>query len=321
MPDTSGTVVVVDDDDATRALIARWLEKAGLTVVTASSGADALAKLDGLDFVHCMVLDVMMPGMTGVEVLQTLDAEGRLGQLHVMMLTAHATDDQDLVRAMELGASDYMVKPFSGPVLVARVKAIVTRAERARIASERLRAAEQHATIDPLTGLYNRRNFERVLHEAASRARRHKAPCAVVMLDIDHFKSINDTLGHTEGDRVLVLIAEVIRQSLRGEDHAFRYGGEEFALLLPGADRHNATIAIERMRTALARRPHLAKSGVTRAITFSAGVAAVDTSTDFTESGVVDAADRALYRAKHAGRNRTEVDAASDEVLPRVSSA
>jgi diguanylate cyclase (GGDEF)-like protein len=300
-------VVVADDDDATRDLVTRWLQKGGYDVRGAASGEEALRVIAGISEIACVVLDVMMPGMNGIEVLERLRTDARFETLSILLLTAHATGDEDVVRGMELGASDYMFKPFSGPVLTARVKALALRTEKDRNATMRLQEAEAHASIDVLTALYNRRHFDRTLVEEAARARRHRTPCSLVILDVDHFKSVNDTLGHPEGDRALRHLAEILRKTLRGEDRAFRYGGEEFALLLPGTSADAAVLAVTRIRNALVATPFPFPESFARRLTFSAGIASLSEKTDFTFPGVIEAADRALYRAKQLGRDRTEL--------------
>jgi diguanylate cyclase (GGDEF)-like protein len=301
---TPMTILVVDDDDATRTLVSRWLGKEGFAVVGVSGGEAALKVVFEQD-IDCVVLDVMMPGMSGVEALRRIRAQR--DSLPVLMLTAHATGDHDVVAAMEAGASDYIFKPFSGPVMVARVRALATRGKQARELQGRLKLAEESATVDVLTGLYNRRHLDRSLTEEAARARRQLNSCSVVMCDLDHFKRLNDAYGHQEGDRALKYFGAKLLSILRGEDRAFRYGGEEFLLLLPGADSDGARRVSERLREALVRDPHTSTDGSLRTITFSAGVATLSAKTDFSFQGVIERADKALYAAKRGGRDCTHV--------------
>jgi two-component system, cell cycle response regulator len=303
-----GSVLVVDDDASTRLLVSRWLAKEGFAVFEAPSGESALQLLSaperGLQPFDCMVLDVMMPGMTGLEVLARVRASGASESLPILMLTAHATGDEEVVRAMEEGASDYIFKPFSGPVLVARVRALATRAREARTLQMRLQEAEASATIDPLTTLFNRRHLDKALIEEAARARRHHARCAVLLCDIDHFKAVNDTHGHAEGDRALQYFGTKMQSVLRGEDRAFRYGGEEFLLLLPGADAEGASRVAERLRSAMNVEPfEIERTREALRLTFSGGVAVLGEASDYAFRGVVEAADKALYEAKKSGRN------------------
>lgn len=299
--ESKAVVLVVDDDDATRTLVSRWLTKEGCMVHAAGSGEAGLRLIDTHE-IDCVVLDVMMPGMTGVEMLRLLRKKTEI--LPVLMLTAHATGDADVVAAMDAGASDYIFKPFSGPVMVARVRALAQRGRQARELQKRLRLAEESATVDALTGLYNRRHLDRSMMEESARARRQLATCSVILCDLDHFKKVNDTFGHQEGDRVLQYFSAKLRSILRGEDRAFRFGGEEFLLLLPGAEADGAARVAERLRDAIFLDPFTHEDGTPLLVTFSAGVAAFGVRSDYSFQGVLEAADRALYAAKAAGRDR-----------------
>lgn len=300
-------MLVVDDDASLRMLTTRWLKNAKLHCLEAADGAEAIrVATANASVIDAIVLDVMMPGLDGFETLRRLKANDTTASLPVVLLTAHATGDREIVEGVEGGAVDHLVKPFSGPVLVAKVRAIVERSRTERELRSKLRHAEENATIDPLTGLGNRRHFEARLREESAHAKRHGDPFALVLVDIDHFKSVNDTFGHEEGDRVLVHFADAIRSILRADDAAFRYGGEEFVLMLRACTRDNGGFAAERLRAALRRTPIvLGESREERFVTFSAGVAAP--AGDFSTDDIVARADAALYRAKRAGRDRIEL--------------
>ena len=306
------TVLVVDDDEALRMLTTRWLKNAKLHCLEAKSGEEALAiALANALALDAIVLDVMMPGIDGFETLRRLKENEATSSLPVVLLTAHATGDTHLVQGAVGGAVDHLVKPFSGPVLVAKVRAIVERSRGERELRMRLRQAEETSTIDSLTGLGNRRQFESRLKEESAYAQRHKQPFSLVILDIDHFKSVNDTFGHAEGDRVLVHVADVIRSILRADDCAFRYGGEEFVMLLRACEPQNGIQAADRLRAAMQTRPIELGEGevrATRLITFSAGVAAPSSANQFSTEDLLSRADAALYRAKRSGRDRVEGD-------------
>jgi two-component system, cell cycle response regulator len=304
-----GSVLVVDDDDATRLLVTRWLAKEGFAVLEVNSGAAALSLIaaQGFDAFDCIVLDVMMPGLTGVDVLQKLKEEAqKAGSLEVpvLMLTAHATDDTDVVAAIDSGASDYVFKPFSGPVLVARVKVLVKKTQAARAMRAQTKVAEEGATIDPLTALFNRRHLTQALTEESARSRRHKTPCAVILYDLDHFKKLNDTHGHTEGDRALKYFGAQLLESRRGEDRVFRYGGEEFLSLLPNTDSIGAEVVTVRLRASLVQLPFVMSSGVTLPIDFSAGIATFRPDSGRSIAETMEDADKALYKVKREGRGR-----------------
>jgi diguanylate cyclase (GGDEF)-like protein len=230
-----------------------------------------------------------------------------IATIPVLLLTAHADTEVDIVRGATLGATDHLSKPFSGAVLRAKVTRAVESCRARRALEGRLETAERLARIDPLTQLGNRQLFYERLREEASFAARHKSPLALVVIDIDHFKSLNDTLGHEAGDRALTHVAGVLSGALRREDGAFRYGGEEFAVLMRGVDAKAALACTTRLRAALSARPLSLPNGGSRDITFSAGVAVADASNDFLADALFARADEALYRAKESGRNRDEV--------------
>ena len=303
----SGDVLLVDDDVATRQLVARWLAGAGISSKQASSGAEALrmATANPEEFA-AIVLDIMMPGMDGFEVAGRLKADPATAILPVVFLTAHAMTDDDIVRGIDFGAVDHLAKPFSGPVLVAKVRSAIARTTRERAIMAKLDRAESNARIDALTGLFNRRHFIVRLREESAHAERHRRPFSVVMFDIDHFKSINDTFGHDEGDRVLVAVARIAQSALRLGDQAFRYGGEEFMLLLRECDAAMAVRVAERLRADLRAHP-VVFATEERVIRFSAGIAAADATNNYCSPDLVSNADAALYRAKGTGRDCVKV--------------
>lgn len=303
------SVLIVDDDRATRLIASRLLEHAGLRTVQAEDGAAAVEYLArNAASVGVVLLDVMMPRLDGFEVLERIRQADASREIPVILLTAHATDDDEVVRALELGADEHLSKPFSGKVLVAKVRAYYRRRLSQLANSERLKAAESLATTDSLTGLYNRRQFDSQLRVEANFASRHREPFALLMIDLDHFKAVNDTFGHPEGDRVLKYTAECLVNTLRGSDQAFRFGGEEFAALLRGSDRERALRAAERVNQRLRQQPFTFANGQQRPISASIGVAYADASNDFNTNELLQRADAALYRAKDRGRDRAEAE-------------
>jgi two-component system cell cycle response regulator len=302
-----GAVLVTDDDAATRTLIARWLMGAGLLTMEASTGEQAIALArEHAETIDAIVLDVMMPGMDGYAVLEKLSSDPLTSNIPVLLVTAHANAEDDLVKSFQKGAVDHIPKPFRGSVLTAKVQSFCARRRAERQLASRLAVAEARATTDALTRLYNRRHFESRLPEEAANARRHKVPFSLLLADLDYFKSINDLFGHAEGDRVLVHVADSIRAVLRSEDTGYRVGGEEFAVLLRATDSTGGTAFGERLRRWLEQHP-LDLGGESRVITFSAGVASADAAHDFSADRIVERADEALYRAKRGGRDRVEL--------------
>ena len=304
----AGFALVVDDDTATRTLVVRVLQQAGLECREATSGEEALALLRrrGAE-IDAVVLDVRMPGLSGFEVLAAVRADPALSAIPVLLLTAHADTEEDLVQGAQLGAVDHLSKPFSASVLRAKVRRAVDQRRAQRELEARLESAERLARIDPLAQLGNRQLFYERLREESSYAARHRASLALVVLDIDHFKALNDTLGHEAGDQALRHFAETLAAVIRKEDAAFRYGGEEFVVLMRGADAKAATTCTSRLRLALRHRPLELAGSEPRTITFSSGTALADEANEFWTDGLFGRADEALYRAKEGGRDRDEV--------------
>lgn len=303
---SQGTVLVVDDDQATRFLVVKWLTHANLTCLEAADGIEALRILrEQHEQIDLVVLDVMMPGLNGFEVLRTITADSALKLIPVLMLTAHANAETDFVEAADLGAADHLSKPFSGPVLKAKaVRAVRTRTE----ARDRLRQAELLARIDPLTQLGNRQLLHERLREESAFAKRYSAPLCLCLLDIDHFKSINDRFGHDTGDQALKIFARTLAASIRKEDAAFRFGGEEFVLLLRNNGRQGGLSVLARIRAALAlfplQLPENKRDSGAEYLSFSGGIAVADADNEFLTDQLIRRADIALYRAKQDGRAR-----------------
>jgi diguanylate cyclase (GGDEF)-like protein len=308
-----GEVLVVDDDASTRTQVMRWLSAAGFVCAEATSGVKALEMLDvDASRYEAIVLDVMMPGVDGFEVLARMKRATATAKIPVLFLTASATED-DIVRGVEAGAVDYLLKPFSGPVLVAKLKAVRERSREEWLLRRKLERAERGASTDPLTGLLNRTTFDERLREMSAAATRHREALALLMLDIDHFKSVNDEFGHPAGDVALRFVADRIRRVLRLGDFAFRYGGEEFAVLLRKCDATGAVAVYDRLKEELTKVSADLGHGATRALSLSAGIATIELDNGFRNADLVARADAALYAAKRAGRDRSVVETASSK--------
>jgi two-component system cell cycle response regulator len=303
-----GVVLVVDDDASTRILVAGWLRGSGLEALEVSSGEEALATVRANpNAIDAVILDVTMPGMDGFQVLSQLKADSRSSLIPIVFLSA-AARESDVVRGVRAGAIDYLSKPFSGPILVTKIKAVLERARAERALHDKLRSAEESATTDGLTGLSNRRAFDQRLSEMVANAVRHNEPLSLMMLDIDHFKAINDELGHIVGDLALVHLAGKLRGVVRAGDQAFRYGGEEFLLLLAKCDRVGAVRVFHRLREGLRAVPFTLEGGTARPISVSGGVASAEADNGFLLGNLVGRADDALYAAKRGGRDRMEIE-------------
>jgi two-component system cell cycle response regulator len=301
------SVLVVDDDDDTRLLVMTALARGQVRCTEASSGEDALREAEAnADHIDCIVLDVVLPGINGIEVLRRLKASPVTAHIPVIIVSGTATEDLDIVSASDIGASDHLAKPCSPTVLLAKVRVLRTRSRADRALREELHFASLHAMSDALTGLFNRRNFEARMREASAYAVRHQEPFAVVMLDLDEFKKINDEHGHEGGDGALIHFAEALRSVMRADDVAFRYGGDELVLLLRACDAPRAAEVANRLRERLRASPFRYADGAEQAISFSAGAASAEESESFASENLVSRADTALYRAKAAGRDRVE---------------
>jgi two-component system cell cycle response regulator len=309
-PVAPGEILVVDDDAATRRDVIHHMTGLAMRVAQAETGARALEvaseKASTLD---CILLDLALPGSDSWDVLQKLRADADTASIPVLLLTDGAPSEADMLKMIEQGAMDHLTKPLSGTLLCAKVRAVCERSRTQRELKNKLQFALENAAHDGLTGLFNRRYFDRRLREEIAHAKRHKRPFSLVLLDLDHFKLVNDTYGHEDGDRVLRHIAEVAQAQLREDDVACRYGGEEFILLLRGTSAMAARVVANRLRANLAARPiTLGPQDELRHITFSAGVSAADERNSYNTEEIVGRADAALYRAKRAGRNRVEAE-------------
>jgi diguanylate cyclase (GGDEF)-like protein len=296
-------ILAAEDNPVFQTTLRTILTKWGYEVILVSDGNQAWSALQADGGPRLAILDWMMPGMDGPEVCRRLRAANREPYVYVLLLTARA-ESQDLVEGMEAGADDYLTKPLRVPELRARLRAgrrIVELQEELMLAREALR---QQATHDGLTGLLNRSAILEVLHNELARAHRESQPISILMVDLDHFKQINDEFGHLAGDAVLREASSRMRTVVRRYDSVGRYGGEEFLVVLPGCDSVAAAAQAERLRLSLSGAPFVFGSG-TCALTGSVGyVCSTDVPAGDAES-LVRLADDALYAAKDRGRNRS----------------
>lgn len=309
LPVAPGEVLVVDDEESTRKDVMHHMMSLAMIVSQAESGTRAIeVATEKASTLDCILLDISIPGTDSWEVLRRLKGDPETASIPVMLLTDGPPSEAEMIAMLTHGA-EHMTKPLSASLLCAKVRLVCERSRNERELKNKLRFALDNAAHDALTGLFNRRYFDRRLREEVAHARRHKRPFSIVMLDLDHFKLVNDTYGHEDGDRVLRHLAEVIQAQLREDDVPCRYGGEEFVLLLRGTTGMAARIVANRLKANLAAKPiRLGPRDELRHITFSAGVSAADDRNGYNADDIVSRADKGLYRAKRAGRNRVETE-------------
>ncbi len=298
------TLLVVDDDPNIHPLIDFHLEGVVERVLHAES------PLAGLQCAResrpsVVLLDIDMPGMDGFELCRELKRNEDTRDIPVLFLTVEKNERQ-VARALDSGGTDYVTKPFSVVVLQARV--------RAALRTKRLiDLFKKEARVDWLTSLPTRRVLERALERQWSERRRRDEPFAVALLDLDHFKSINDRFGHGVGDEVLMRVGKTLHDSLRRHELACRFGGEEFALLLRGVEGQDALRAVERVLEGI-REIHVAVGDKDVAVAASAGLATVPRTGEAVGTRrLLEIADIALYRAKAEGRDRVILVEAGEE--------
>ncbi len=298
-------VLVADDSIVSRHLLNATLSKWGYEVVVACDGDQAWDILQEPDAPNLAIMDWMMPGMTGPEVCRKVRACAREPYTYILLLTSKSLKE-DLIQGMESGADDYVVKPFDQHELNVRLRAGTRLIElQAELLTTR-EALREQATKDSLTRVWNRASILDNLTGELARADREPRPLGIVLVDLDFFKSVNDTHGHFAGDIVLQKAAERMRQSIRKYDSIGRYGGEEFLILLPGCDEQTTFAQAERLRHNLADEPIFLPDKALH-VTASFGCTSAPPHGRATADQLIRTADEALYLAKRRGRNRAEV--------------
>ncbi|HUS64911.1 MAG TPA: diguanylate cyclase [Kofleriaceae bacterium] len=296
---TQPVVLVIDDSQDIHDILAVRLKPEQVDLHAALEAQDGLARARAL-LPDLVLLDIDMPNMTGFEICQRLKADPITAAVPIIFLTG-ANEVHTKVQGFDLGAVDYVTKPFEPAELRARVRAALRTKRYHDLLATR-------AQIDGLTGLWNRDYFDRRLHEEALAAVRYERAVSLVLLDLDHFKRLNDDHGHPFGDRVLQAVGEILWGELRAVDAPCRYGGEELGLILTHTDLDGALVVGERVRAAIAGMGIRHKGAQVR-VTTSVGVSStslIEPHRAITGELLVDLADQALYRAKRGGRDRVE---------------
>lgn len=303
-----GNILVIDNRTASADRLATMLG-ARHEVTLAGGAEEALdafaARPGGFELV---IVSLDMQHVDALRICSQLKSYEPTRQTPVLII-ADPEDNQRLLRALDLGVNDYLMRPVDRQELHARVSTQLRRYRYTDLLRTSVRASIEMAVTDPLTGLHNRRYLETHLGHVVEQALSRSKPVSVLVLDIDFFKSVNDTYGHNAGDRVLQEVAARLKGCVRGSDLACRSGGEEFVVVLPGADAHTAERVGERIRKTMAAKPFLAAPGCHLPITVSVGASGL-TGTEDTVQELLKRADRALYRSKREGRNRVSLSAA-----------
>jgi len=293
-------ILIAEDDFTSRSILTAVLKKWGFDPVVAEDGGAAWDVLQRPDAPRLILLDWNMPGMDGLEICRRLRESEVPNPPYVILLTARG-EKGDIVKGLEAGSNDYVAKPYDNEELQARIRVGQRMLELQSHLLEARDALAHQATHDFLTGVYNRRAIRDRLKEEISRAGREKESLSVGMLDIDHFKNINDTYGHQAGDEALLAFTRCIQDGLREYDCVGRYGGEEFLVIAPGSMGLNKESLYERLRARIAEAEITTNAGkvfltVSIGVTPGTGRSTVD--------ALLAAADAALYQAKAGGRNR-----------------
>jgi len=314
----SGKVPILIVDDLPQNILAleAVIADMGFNIIAAHSGNEALRQSLKHDFA-LILLDVQMPGMSGFEVARLIRSNPKTNHFPIIFITAGMKDLLDQIKGYETGAVDYLMKPFEPVILRSKVKVFHDLYQQRKVIEQFYSNLEQIveertaelqeanetisrlAATDELTELCNRRAFNMHLMASISAARRHSYPISMIMIDLDHFKKVNDTFGHSQGDQVLKSFADLLREIIRTEDVAARWGGEEFIIILPHTTCDAAAALAERIRAAFEHHPDHDVP-----IDLSASFGVVQLQEDEDHDTLLRRADDALYRAKHLGRNQ-----------------
>jgi two-component system cell cycle response regulator len=293
----TNSILIVDDDIAIKESVEEYLKILSYNVKSALNAEEALTILETFE-ADMVLTDIMMQGMDGLELTKKIKAKF---DIDVMVMTGYSAD-YSYEEAVKVGASDFIFKPFRFEELDLRIKRVLRESEFKKERAILLKEMEQLAITDALTGLFNSRQFFHEIKQEITRSNRYARPLSLLVLDIDFFKRYNDTWGHIEGDKVLMNIGRIISSCMRSNDTAYRYGGEEFALLLPETDIEMACVVGTRIRESIAAEIFKPEPGKTQTVTVSVGASEFVDEEDFT--AFIKRTDKAMYKSKQNGRNK-----------------
>jgi two-component system cell cycle response regulator len=302
-----GRVLLVDDRPTSHERLAPLLSEEH-TVDVETDPAEALFRAADGDY-DLLIVSLDLDNFDGLRLCSQARSLERSRHVPILAI-ADPEHNTRLLRGLEIGVNDYLLRPVDKNELLARARTQIRKRRYTDHLRDNVQNSIEMAITDALTGLHNRRYMENHLATLAEQASAHGKPLALMLLDIDYFKSINDSFGHDAGDDVLREFATRVRKSIRGIDLACRYGGEEFVVVMPETDLHVASLVAERLRRSIAGEPFAASKGARRiGVTISIGLATLEQNGEAV-ADVLKRADNALYRAKHEGRNRVVADAA-----------
>ena len=295
-PSDKPIVLLIDDSPMIHRLLTYKLKNEGLEFLTAFSGEEGI-ELARDNLPSLVLVDLDMPGMNGHDVVRELKSDPKTMHIPTIVISG-STESSDKVLAFELGAMDFVTKPIDLPELRARIGSALH-------IHRLMQLLEQRAQIDGLTALKNRAYFDERITSTYNSLSRTGHTASLVMCDLDHFKKLNDTFGHQAGDAVLVGFSEIVTTTLRSCDVACRYGGEEFALILPDTDAEGAMVVCDRIRQHTQEKNWPAYPELNA--TVSLGIANIPIHDTASAAEWIQNADQALYAAKEAGRNRVVI--------------
>mgnify|MGYP002639226085 FL=1 len=291
------SILIVDDDIAIKDSVTEYLKAINYDVKSALNATEALEILNSFK-ADVVLTDIMMQGMDGLELTRRIKESY---DIDVMVMTGYSAE-YSYENAVQSGASDFIFKPFRFEELDLRIKRVLREADFKKERTKLLKKLEKIAITDALTGLYNSRHFFAQIKAEVNRHMRYSRALSLLILDIDFFKNYNDTWGHLEGDKVLMEIGETVNSCMRSMDTAYRYGGEEFTILLPETKLQKACLVGNRIKDRIRTQIFEPEPGTKASVTVSLGATELVKGEDF--RSFIDRADKAMYKSKDTGRNK-----------------